>query len=57
MILNMLWNLMAVFGIIVCFFAFVIAICLVAAPHDRRAEDEEQMKYLKSYRERKGDKQ
>jgi len=57
MILNMLWNLMAVFGIIVCFFAFVIAICLVAAPHDRRAEDEEQIKYLKSYRERKGDKQ
>ena len=53
--LNTLWNLMAVLGIVVCFVAFFVVICVAASPHDRREEDEEQVKFLKAYFNRKDD--
>lgn len=52
---DMLWNLLAVLGIFVCFMLLVVSICAIATPKDRREEDEEQMNYLRHYFNRKDD--
>lgn len=52
---SVLWNLMAILGIVCCIMAFIVVMCIVAAPHDRSSEDEEQLNFLKEYFTRKDD--
>ncbi len=59
MIAHVLVNLLAVIGAIFVVFLmliFVVSLCNASSTGDRKAEDEEQAKYIQDYLQRKGEK-